>query len=1128
MESLFTNSITEGGFRLQYVELYNWGTFGGNKAFRLDAGGKTSLLTGANGSGKTTIIDALLTLLVPHHKRFYNQSSGADSRRERSEESYFFGHYGRTFSDEEARSKTEQLRHKNDGAYSVLLAHFRNEARQQDVTLVQLRWYSDGMKRAYVFSPHALSVEEHFGKGSFDTKGQWKKDLKSRFIKTDVWDAFAPYERAFSDAFGLKENALSLFNQTVGIKVLGDLTPFIRTHMLDEPQAEAELGRLYAQYETLLSCYRAIRKDEQQLALLKSVVEGKEALQLLEVEVVRLNELQRTVPNYFDNRERAWLTQQVADLVAEQVKNSAMRARVEEDLATLREEERELIGQLAKADVTALVGALDKQLKDEARQRDSKQNAAKEFAAVAQSIGVEIPEDDTDFSKVQNALLAKEASHHVDRERRDERLYDARRTRDEQENIVAKNAARIASLLARNNRIPDDLVAIRTRLAELLSLPDDELPFAGELMQVRQSERHWEQAIEKVLRPLALQLLVPDELHREVADYANNNDLNTRLIYQRIDLGAAYMARRQPQGQQVLFNKLDLKNNTPFYDWLGRELIDRYDYWCADDMADFHRREKALASSGLIRNKARHEKDDRKHSGRRTEFVLGWSTAETVALLFEEKEVATKEAQSLAALVKTLQEQQKAAETASIHFERIRSVKSFAELDWRRHALAIQDLERRKEELVSTDDAYKALVERQTVVDSLINGKEVEKASALQEGARLGERYKVASEKLQRLEDVALTDEENAAVVTFLAEAGVEWPADAGERVVGEVRKRALALLNARVTAKTGAVSEAKGALRENMVRFIQPPKHITDEFPDWSEDVITLSADAESLDEMVSLHDAIKGQRLVEHRTNFQRYMDGSMLDAFTGFKAWIETERDRIGEVIQALNTPLRSIVFNRTPATTFLQLDSQPTKDIEVRNFQSMLRGSVPSAVGLADDASLEEAFLKIQKLIVELRDKEAWRKKVTDARMWLVFGAQEHDTVTGERGTYYDNTASLSGGQIAQLTYAILGAAIAHQFGIFHNPARSLRFITVDEAFSKLDPDKSCFLMEYCKQLNLQLLIVTPLDKINIAEPYISAVHFAEIRDGRRSYLYNLTMKEYSDRKESFEESTAGNA
>src|SRR5688572_23044500 len=54
----------EPGFRLERLELWNWGTFHG-QAQTLDTCGGWSLLVGDNGSGKSTAIDALRTLLVP-------------------------------------------------------------------------------------------------------------------------------------------------------------------------------------------------------------------------------------------------------------------------------------------------------------------------------------------------------------------------------------------------------------------------------------------------------------------------------------------------------------------------------------------------------------------------------------------------------------------------------------------------------------------------------------------------------------------------------------------------------------------------------------------------------------------------------------------------------------------------------------------------------------------------------------------------------------------------------------------------------------------------------------------------------------------------------------------------------
>ena len=73
---LFTTNAGTAGYRLNYMEVYNWGTFN-KRIYRIAPEGNNSLLTGANASGKSTLIDALLTLLVPAKKdRFYNQSSG--------------------------------------------------------------------------------------------------------------------------------------------------------------------------------------------------------------------------------------------------------------------------------------------------------------------------------------------------------------------------------------------------------------------------------------------------------------------------------------------------------------------------------------------------------------------------------------------------------------------------------------------------------------------------------------------------------------------------------------------------------------------------------------------------------------------------------------------------------------------------------------------------------------------------------------------------------------------------------------------------------------------------------------------------------------------------------------------
>ena len=72
---VFSTDEAKSGFRLQYMEIFNWGTFD-EHVWKIRPVGETSLLTGANGSGKTTFVDALLTLIVPEKKyRFYWEQS---------------------------------------------------------------------------------------------------------------------------------------------------------------------------------------------------------------------------------------------------------------------------------------------------------------------------------------------------------------------------------------------------------------------------------------------------------------------------------------------------------------------------------------------------------------------------------------------------------------------------------------------------------------------------------------------------------------------------------------------------------------------------------------------------------------------------------------------------------------------------------------------------------------------------------------------------------------------------------------------------------------------------------------------------------------------------------------------
>lgn len=141
---------------------------------------------------------------------------------------------------------------------------------------------------------------------------------------------------------------------------------------------------------------------------------------------------------------------------------------------------------------------------------------------------------------------------------------------------------------------------------------------------------------------------------------------------------------------------------------------------------------------------------------------------------------------------------------------------------------------------------------------------------------------------------------------------------------------------------------------------------------------------------------------------------------------------------------------------------------------------------------------------------------------DVRSWFEYNAEEINRETNQRTKTYTGMGQLSGGEKAQLTYTILGSAIAYQFGLTQEgmQTNSFRFIAIDEAFKAQDEEKAKYLINLCKQLHLQLLVVTPSDNIHIVENDISFVHYVERRDDKISWLYDMPIEQFQEEKSKY--------
>ena len=140
---------------------------------------------------------------------------------------------------------------------------------------------------------------------------------------------------------------------------------------------------------------------------------------------------------------------------------------------------------------------------------------------------------------------------------------------------------------------------------------------------------------------------------------------------------------------------------------------------------------------------------------------------------------------------------------------------------------------------------------------------------------------------------------------------------------------------------------------------------------------------------------------------------------------------------------------------------------------------------------------------------------WTRRVTDVRNWFMFSASERWREDDTEHEHYADSGGKSGGQKEKLAYTILAASLAYQFKLewgagSRGPSGSSSSTRPSAAARTSRPGSrsSC-----SRRLGLQLLIVTPLQKIHVIEPYVSAVGFVDNPTGDYSRLQTLTIEEY---------------
>ena len=450
------------------------------------------------------------------------------------------------------------------------------------------------------------------------------------------------------------------------------------------------------------------------------------------------------------------------------------------------------------------------------------------------------------------------------------------------------------------------------------------LPFAGELLRVREGEAAWEGAAERTLHGFALSLLVPSEHYAAVSSWVDANNLRGRLVYLKV--GDVHSPRAAEPG--TLAAKIAIKQGTPFRDFLQDELASRFDYVCCDSLEDFRRFPKALTANGQLKGgRGRHEKDDRNELTDRRNYVLGWDNQDKINRFLAELDEVRGQLQVAETQLAKVDGQLGDIGRRNQQLGTVRSVSDFGEISWELTARRIQELKEERRALESASDILQELAAREAALNADLD-RQVSKADKIRE--RLGANNKEAENLAEAVEECrALLQEQpltdDAGLLASVAGLAAAAP---GEKVLTYKNTVAVeSLVRSELTKSIDALSKRLATAEAGTVRLMADFRN---KYPNETTEI---DASLDAAGDYERLLDQLEKNDLPKFEAHFKESLNQNTIHEVVAFNAFLDSRRQDIVNRITEINLSLATIEYNRG---RHIQLEHQNSSDQDIRQF------------------------------------------------------------------------------------------------------------------------------------------------------------------------------------------------
>ncbi|TDU30609.1 ATP-binding protein [Arthrobacter sp. JUb115] len=1060
-------ALNPGQHRLSRVQIVNWGTFHGLHDLAVDRAG--TLVTGHPGVGKSTLFDAMghVFFATPRLNESANDAATREDRR-----TTFSYMRGRKF-----KTSAGTVYQRPGATWSAIVLSY-DDGMGNTVTAGAVFDLPDAGLEGQV-SKHYLLCEGKVNIAKLENHGPRRftvSSLSKALAPSEAFDTHKAFIERLRRRLGVESDKAFALLRTLqnGKGLAKGVNQFFRHEVLEEPATLKAASAAVEDFAHLRGIYRQLDTARAQRDVLAQVPEQDQAYRSLAGQIATARQLLESDVHTLETQVRQLVLRN--DLNSHETELAKLKA----EEAELRKRKEKLDDQLQSLEAahdsagSASLMLLEREADVARKALSEKEYVIRTLQQQASDAGLAFEFSATGLDELRaNAARTLQQLSSITHDAQTVE-YEAMATLVNLRKRAETLADQIRSYQRRASNIDDRSIAARRAIASACSLKEEQLPFAGELMDVSADAGTWRLAAEKALHSLARTLLVPGELLTQVTHAIDQLDGLGRVRWSDI----SQPPRTAEAGPADLVAKLDFAPGEAGA-WLKAKITADYPLACVENDAAMHVHPKAITPAGTIKSgTGSFERDTRTLPA--SEYLLGFTNESKIAELqskaarLDEKIVQAHQAADERSAAKN-----KIVAKTQLLQALIADERTFGQFD---ASEALEALRRSEQKL---GDAL-ALSGDSSRVRQQIETAKAEAETLVGDLALVRSRIADLGLQVQRAQQILSTSDDlgtgwEQSIPSALRQHQLLGPVlqqvVAGNCPASEQISEAFAevklQLGSQVNSLQSQRQEIGGALSETFRRFAR-------EF--GTSHAQTHGTTAEAAEHYAQLHDQIVADGLPHHEAQFREYFANRSYERFSDLLQLLDEERRMISERIKPLNQILAEVTFEHG---SVLRLEAVNAIPVEAGTFRKDLKDALQEAYTTKDESTLASSYQALEALVTALSDPAmaSWRSTVLDVRQHVMISCNEHKP-NGEIETGLE-PGTLSGGEGQRFTSFIMGAALAYQLGFASAGFTSYGTVMIDEAFIQANSEYAAAGIRALQEFGFHLVLAAPEDKIDLS-------------------------------------------